>query len=826
MTPSGFWRTLWEKLLRSPYLLLLFVASVLLSIASFWTTYIGITPFVGVAVFAFFITAAIQSLLFVVSWRLGFMFAGKEGVAKVDLLVFLVTFTLSVFFSFNALFNVIFAEELRTEASLTRVRDGALGAVNQAEAKLVRQAADQAAALRESPDYARWRADVLDVADLAQRAGPAMRDLLDTQREQQRSEATRLTREARELAARKGTIEDEIEQRRVRLDRLREQREPERTALDALTGEERTLETEVVQRLAARDAEEGGIGETGRAGRGPVWAALDTEYRRAEADLLALRQQAEIRRQRLAELDAEIRDAGEQLRRDEALFADLDGEIAAAERRATEARARLTTLGEEVGMEAGVQQLRDFPTRFEETGDPGHLAQAEQLCTQLHDNLRTVPAVAGELDGLSCDRGPIAPLVQALTETRALRAALQRQCTSPDAPSFYEMAPEQALAAARACLDLSRLPFAQLRGERGELDRLQREEGPHASEFTRTTNALFAGEKLAVFSLVLALSMDLLVLFTGLIGAKSARTTFAIRVLEPRHDDDPRVFAIKALLRHLAPFTARIDGVLYQGQIDLDRIHNPRERDLIGQLLKRNSASGMTRPVADDESAFLLRYGALEQLEEQLDRHTRGRAAAPVAPPPPGPTPGRHVPQVEPPRPVGLGGRLGNAVPPPPRRHRDQPAANAEQGTVASATAGWGGATAGTNSRGTDADFADSVGGAADWNLADREMPWAVGAAAVPDAWQDWTDPPAKPAPTRPDPAADADALGGARWGSGVNPADPGPADPEWAASHHGTSGHPVADDDRAREAAAADRDDIYDLFYHAEPGRKPPGSD
>lgn len=689
MTAPAYRRTLLERLLHSPYLLLLFIASVLLSIASFWTTYIGITPFVGVAVFAFFITAAIQSLLFVVCWRLGFMFAGKEGLAKVDLLVFLVTFALSVFFSFNALFNVIFAEELRVEASLTRVRDGALGAVNQAEAKLVQASVQQAAALRESPDYARWRADVLAVAALAQRAGPALRDRLDAQREQRRDEAAQLARAARELAARKGTIEEEIVQQRARLEQLRDQRPPQVAALDDLLSEERLLETEVVARLAARDAEEDGIGKTGQAGRGPVWTALDTEYRRAEADLLALRQQAERRRQRLAELDAEIRDSGEQLRRDEALFADLDDEIAAATERAAEASARLATLGVEVDMQEGIARLRELPTGFEETGDPGQLAQAEQLCTQLYDQLRSVPALAGELDGRSCDRGPIAPLVQDLTETRARRATLQQACTGPEAPSFYEMGPLEALAAARACLDLSQLPFEQLRGERGELDRLQREEGPHASEFTRTTNALFAGEKLAVFSLVLALSIDLLVLFTGLIGAKSARTTFAIRVFEPRHDDDPRVFAIKALLRHLAPYTARIGGVLYQGRIDLDRIHDPREQALIGQLLRRNSASGMTRPVGDNETTFLLRYGALEQLEEQLDRHHRAAGAAPPTAPPLRATPSGSVTPAAPPRPVGLGARLATAVTPPPRRHREWPPTQTGATPVASGPTRW-----------------------------------------------------------------------------------------------------------------------------------------
>lgn len=650
MAASGLWRDNWEGALRSPYLLLLFVASVLLSVASFYTTYVGITPFVALPVFAFFITLAIQSLLFVVSWRLGFMYAGKEGVAGVDLLVFAVCFTLSVFFSFNSLFNVIFAADRQLETSLTRVRDGAVAAVNQVEEKLKAQASAEAAAVRGSADYGRWRTQVLAVAELAQGAGPAVQGLLDAQRQAQRETYERLAREARELAARKGTIEEELAGMAARLAQLRERRPPEAAELAALEAQARTLETTVAERLAARDAEEGGVGDTGRAGRGPVWLQRDQDYRRAQAEQLALTQQLDIRRNRLATLDRDIANLAEQLRRDERLFTDIDTEIAASAQRAEEARSRMLALGEQGGMEVSVTQLREYPARFEETGDPAHLAQAETLCNQLYDNMRGVGELAGSLAQLSCDRGALTPLVTALSDSRASLAALARDCTGPAAPSFYELDFAATLAAARACIDLSGLAFKQVRAQREELDRLQREEGPNASEFTKTTNALFAGEKLAWFALIIALAMDLLVLFTGLIGARSATSTFATRVLEPTRGDEPAVIAIKTLLRHLAPFSEKRDGVLYQGQIDLDEIPGERERGLVAQLLKRNTASGMARQSDTLPSVFLLRYGALEQLEAQLDKRAR-QGGQPAAT---GPAPGG----VPPPR-AGAGGPAG-----------------------------------------------------------------------------------------------------------------------------------------------------------------------
>jgi hypothetical protein len=628
MVKSGFLKDLAEQARQSPYLVLLFLASVLLSIASFYTTYVGIVPFVDQRIFAWFITAAIQSLLFVVSWRLGFMIADKENVAWVDVLVFVVCFTLSVFFSFSSLFNVIFTPDRQQEASLGRVRDGAAAAVNEAEEKLKTQREAQVDLLRQSGEYARWKTQLLGVADVAQDPAAALGDQLVRQREQLLREAERAAQKARDIGARKGTIQGEIATQERKLGELQARLPAAQAGVPELTVAVEQLDLKIATKKSEVDAEAGGIGDTGKRGCGRVCKGLEKELKKLQAEQASKRDQLKIKQTHLDNLTKDIRDLAEKLSKDKQLFANIDAEIATANQQADETLRASEALGTSGGVGASVQALREFPNKFEEKADPAFLEQAERLCNQLYDNMKGNPALSGRLAGLSCSRGPMMAKVAEILETQAALNALSVQCTGPRARSPYEMGLLEALASASTCLELSKLPFREIRTQRDQLDRLAREEGPNASGFTKTINALFAGEPLALFALAIAFSMDALVLFTGLIGAKSASTTFTTKVLEHTKGDDPEVTAIKALLRNMAAFTGKIDGVRYEGQIDLDAMQVERERDLVGQLLRRNTASSMVLAAsAEQPNRFYLRWGALEQLEDLLQKSQQQAAA-------------------------------------------------------------------------------------------------------------------------------------------------------------------------------------------------------
>ncbi|MCB2264242.1 MAG: hypothetical protein LGR52_15080 [Candidatus Thiosymbion ectosymbiont of Robbea hypermnestra] len=627
MAKRGIWREMWQQAVTSPYLMLLFVSSILLSLASFYTTYEGITPFVRFAIVALFITTAIQSLLFVVSWRLGFMFAGKEDIARVDIGVFVVCFLLSVFFSFNSLFNMIFVEERQQQASLGRTRDGATAVVDNVGQRLKGDRARLVEALRASDDYATWRRDVLAIADTAQRVGPRLRKKVAQQQVRRREEYERKAEAARDLVARKGTMEEEIATLEQELEAL--ESSPPDGNLEEPRRQVRELELRISAKEAELDAEMQGIAESGRSGRGPKWRKKDKERRILVNRREKLEEEIRIRTQQIEDYEQRQRELSETLLKTKELYANIDTEIERRRAVAKAAREALENFGSG-GVAGTVQALREYPNRFEERSDVGQLEQAEDLCTQLADEME---ALEINLGGRSCDRGPIMDKVAPIVETNRALAALDRQCLGADAPALHELDFAKALAAARQCLDLSRLPYRQVQDLREELDRLEREEGPNASEFTRTTNALFAGEKDGYLALVLAIAMDLLVLFTGLIGAKSATATFAIRVLEVERQDDPEVATIKTLLKYLDPFDQKIDGVRYEAKIDLDRIPDPRIRDSIGSLLVRNRSTGLVLVSPENPERYFLRYGAQEQLETQLEkrRQTTGEPVSRAA---------------------------------------------------------------------------------------------------------------------------------------------------------------------------------------------------
>lgn len=95
---------------------LLFIASTILTLASGYTTFNGLTEYVPSAV-AIFITIGIQSLLFVSSWKIGSdRLIGEYSL--VTWLIFIITLLTSVFFSYSSLLDLIFKPEDRIENEL------------------------------------------------------------------------------------------------------------------------------------------------------------------------------------------------------------------------------------------------------------------------------------------------------------------------------------------------------------------------------------------------------------------------------------------------------------------------------------------------------------------------------------------------------------------------------------------------------------------------------------------------------------------------------------------------------------------------------------
>ena len=106
---------------RERFLVLaLSVASFALATASFYTTFQGANQYVP-AFFAFMIALGINIILLATSWRIGAMFL--SGTLKPTVtVIFIATFTISVFFSYSALLDRIYSKSSREQDELRRSR--------------------------------------------------------------------------------------------------------------------------------------------------------------------------------------------------------------------------------------------------------------------------------------------------------------------------------------------------------------------------------------------------------------------------------------------------------------------------------------------------------------------------------------------------------------------------------------------------------------------------------------------------------------------------------------------------------------------------------
>jgi hypothetical protein len=629
MVLKGYWNEILDRFAGSPYVALLLVSSILLSVASFYTTYVGMSGFVAYSIVAAFITLGIQSLLFVTSWRIGFMLADKEPLAWDELIVFLVCFILSVFFSFVSLFDVVFAAPQQELARITRVHNGVAEAISSVGDETRERRRQLVQDMINSPEYAAWNRRVAAVADLA----TASKDTLNrgfTETEARRQErAGRLAAAAQEAASSAKAQERQLQEDTATLQGMNDRR---LARMDEIAGLKTKLDqskTALIELRHQMQAEERGAGKTGRPKRGVEWTRLAREQKRllverdSTASLLALK------KDQLKALDAERQTLQARLDRTRAKQAEFDSQFAATERAAAEARQGLDSRGGGAGLnpEQAVQALRNALPIFARTLDMADFERSVTLCNHIMDLMGQEPTLAPRLARLSCDRGPVSHFQSAIDQATVALRVVERDCLvgGKNARTIDELSPAEALTYARDCLEASQLSNETVRPQRREIDRLEREESPEASPFTKTTNALLGAEKLAIVALLIALAIDLLVLFTGLVGAKSLDTRVEAPLDPVLPTDSYRARLYKYVLSSAHAMPVKIARVRYDHAIYLSDFFDKDIREVVRQFLVSNTTRGLVMPHPEEYGVFLLRHGMVDELRVRLaEEQTRG----------------------------------------------------------------------------------------------------------------------------------------------------------------------------------------------------------
>jgi|GEM_PF-5649698 len=611
--------------IRGPRLIFwsMIVASLALSVGSFYTTWIGMMEFVGsdtigVAI-SFIITFGVQSLLYAISWGIAqnWRLGGTRLISSA--LMWLICAFISGFFSFYGFFNEQGGRDLLTRHLYinTAIQTTVQGIADD----LAKRVEDRHRAMIESDEYARWM------------NGGIEKVISDSQQlESAISQTARLET---------NRLRNQIQDNRLEIARLRGERERttrnlsnSQSDIDNVRADVKQLEDDVA-RLSreipnlADELTSLGIRkeQEARTGTGPRFRALELDENTTRAALESARQELALKQDRLADRRTDLEDMEAILRAGgvQSVVTAFNTEIEKLDAESREFQDDIEKLEARRAFDANSEITRVEAIRREfENKNYDRYSTLVDNCIDLENVIKDHrPAGATSVD---C-RSPY--VVQSINELRQLEADVVRfraECLDT-LPSVEDNKLDPLIEAATECLPMQ--PDARKRSEAFlTMTELKSKRGDDANPISAAGVALFEDQQAnAVLALILAISVDLLVLICAIIGRHSG--------------DSERVRAIDLLFDHARKYDD--DGFEYLVSMPQDSNQRAIVSELINMLLRENLAE-FRDPTGE---TIALRPGArerliLERAKESGDyhrprepaRHPPSPAAEPAPPPP------------------------------------------------------------------------------------------------------------------------------------------------------------------------------------------------
>ena len=500
-----------------------------MSAVSFVTTYEGLLNFLDPWPLVAAVTFSVQALILATAWELGYQIKSPAPRMLWPALigsVFVFCFVISAFFSLTSLFDRVYKPHLQAidrQARVATAVDTTVAELRRLRAAHVRQVGEET---RASQAFADWRNRIEQIEALAFGADEILGERV-------RAEAERRQAAAASAASAQAERRLQLADASARLKKAQDELATTRARIQAL---EKRLEaplaelTEVSKgvAIALDDMRREENGQDGRpAGRGQKWRAAKQRFDALSARESPLREeveplQAEIERLRISvpaiEQQAQKLAVEEAKRR--AVF-EASGGVVNTEQTVIQREA-----ARGASIESRVQTIRRQIAAFAPPYGAEALASIRaggDGCIALLANMRTAPVLEARLKDLSCGIDRLAVILAPVEAAGDAYADLLERCGQDKVNAAYlsTLGFHKSIGLARDCLSAAALEATTTAPYRTALQQLEREESPDASYFVRTTNAVLAGEKLAVFALVIAVGIDLIVLFLGLIGAEA-----------------------------------------------------------------------------------------------------------------------------------------------------------------------------------------------------------------------------------------------------------------------------------------------------------------
>lgn len=513
---------------------LMLIASIVLSVASFYTTYLGMKQYVAPEDWwlAAAITFGLQATMFATAWIASETMTTSLKAFFVYLGIYLLCAVVSIFFSFSSLFNSIFDERQKDLVNANFMRAFYQEVTLELETKLEEETTALHTQIVTGANFAEWRRKVDNVVALL-RSAP---EILSRRVETSRAENETALSEVRGLVAAQS----------AELDRLKSEQERLRAQLEALDQrlglaqeqltQDRELQADLRSQIAVlearMEAELQGIGSN--AGIGPIYNGLKEERDILLRELIPV----ETRITTAANNpDVQERDRlSTKLQELASSVARIDSEVDAATRQKTDLEkllAESSTVRTLDGLES--IQLIDVAIR-EAATSPDALAnavdEAISICGTVLSELMSDPQLSAQTSSLSCDADALQIEIAELRSEMSIKLAFEALCRDTGLPDFPDGQAFTMLAdATEACITASGIPDNELRSR---LSLLEATRGPDAHPFVVAQNALFVDRlPVSYMAAVIAIVIDLLILLVALMAqmVKSGRVEKAIEAM-------------------------------------------------------------------------------------------------------------------------------------------------------------------------------------------------------------------------------------------------------------------------------------------------------
>ncbi len=542
----------------------------------------------------------------------------------------------SVFFSFDSLFSTIFPQDERARASDIRTQGKIGELVNDVKASATNRRQQLLAQFARSPE---WSAYSKNLDQLIARS-----ETLPSVLEAQASE------KFRETQAALGALEVDLASAKAKLETLNMRRQGLRadatriqSTVEEITASQReareklpALEQEIATKAVEAEKELQGLGDSSRAGAGPVYRGLVQAQKKLEFEL-------KLVTQRLAQLAEQLETSRSRLAKANGAVEEIDRQIAKqkvqvelAQKLLDRAQSKTETVAGSLSGAPLSERIRRLELARSEalrTPSAQTFDTAEQACAVLAEDVASVPEPNAQDPQLLCRLDDVrAAAAPALQMSKAL-ATLDANCTGegklPDAGGTGEL-----IAFARQCIQMAGLPSDDMASFNARVGQIALNRDDKAHRFVVTINAFNDGNRLAYLALAIALAIDGLVFASGIFYAHTARSPLSDipgtdgrrqseleHILESALRPDPPE-AAAAVLSAVRPHT-RADGdwVLQGFTHEIDTVgHSPATQAIISKLVGVAAAIGAAERSKVNPNCSLLRGEVITYLSRHAYR--------------------------------------------------------------------------------------------------------------------------------------------------------------------------------------------------------------